>query len=38
MSYVGSLMGVTFEVDKSTLHRTDYVRIYIVAKKCFKDS
>jgi hypothetical protein len=36
MSYVGSLMGVTFEVDKSTLHQTDYVRIYIVAKNVSK--
>jgi hypothetical protein len=36
MAYVGSLVGVTSEVDKSTLHRTDYVRINIIAKNVSK--
>jgi hypothetical protein len=36
MAYVGSLVGATAEVDKSTLGRTDYVRIKIAARDMSK--
>jgi hypothetical protein len=36
MAYVGSLVGATAEVDKSTLGRTDYVRIKIAARDISK--
>jgi hypothetical protein len=36
MSYVGSPVGTTSEVDKSTLHRTDYVRIKIATRDVSK--
>jgi hypothetical protein len=32
IAYVGSLVGQTLEVDKSTLSRTDYVRARIGAR------
>jgi hypothetical protein len=32
LAYVGSLVGVTRKVDKSTLNRIDYVRVKIAAK------
>jgi hypothetical protein len=32
MAYVGTLVGSTQEVDKSTLNRTDYVRIRLAAR------
>jgi hypothetical protein len=36
MAYVGSLVGSTQEVDKSTLNRTDYVRISLAARDITK--
>jgi hypothetical protein len=36
MAYVGSLVGITLDVDKSTLNRTDYVRVKIGAKDITK--
>jgi hypothetical protein len=36
MTYVGSLVGATAEVDKSTLHRTDYVRVKIASRDISK--
>jgi hypothetical protein len=36
MAYVGSLVGATVEVDKSTLGRTNYVRVKIVARDISK--
>jgi hypothetical protein len=36
MVYVGSLVGLAREADKSTLHRADYVRIKIAAKEVAK--
>jgi hypothetical protein len=36
MAYVGSLVGSTQEVDKSTLNRTDYVRIRLAARDVTK--
>jgi hypothetical protein len=36
MSYVGSLVGATTEVDKSTLGRTGYARIKIAARDISK--
>jgi hypothetical protein len=36
MAYVGSLVGSTQEVDKSTLNRTDYVRVSLTAKDVTK--
>jgi hypothetical protein len=35
-AFVGSLVGATMEVDKSTLQRTDYVRIKIAARNVNK--
>jgi hypothetical protein len=32
MAYVGSLVGFTRDVDKSTLNRSDYVRIKLAAR------
>jgi hypothetical protein len=34
--YVGSLVGVTTQVDKSTLNRADYIRVKITAKDVSK--
>jgi hypothetical protein len=36
LAYVGSLVGVTIEVDKSTLNRADYVRVKIAVKEVSK--
>jgi hypothetical protein len=36
MAYVGSLVGITLDVDRSTLNRTDYVRVKIGAKDITK--
>jgi hypothetical protein len=36
MGYVRSLVGVTREVDKSTMHRADFVRIKIAAREVAK--
>jgi hypothetical protein len=36
LGYVGSLVGATGEVDKSTLHMADYVRIKIAAREIAK--
>lgn len=36
MDYVGSLVGFTTEVDKSTLNRYDYVRIRLAARDVTK--
>jgi hypothetical protein len=36
MGYVGSLVGVTREVDKSILHRVDYIRIKITTREVDK--
>jgi hypothetical protein len=36
LAYVGSLVGATVEVDKSTLNRTDYVRMKIIARDVSK--
>jgi hypothetical protein len=36
LAYVGSLVGATSEVDKSTLSRTDYVRMKITTMDVFK--
>jgi hypothetical protein len=36
MTYVGSLVGATAEVDKSTLHRTNYVRVKIASRDISK--
>jgi hypothetical protein len=36
LGYVGSLVGIAREVDKSTLHRADYVRIEIAAREVAK--
>jgi hypothetical protein len=38
IAYVGSLVGATKEVDESTLHRTDYVRIKIATRDVTKVS
>jgi hypothetical protein len=36
LAYVGSLVGATSEVDKTTLSRSDYVRIKIIARDVSK--
>jgi hypothetical protein len=36
LTYVGSLVGVTDEVDRSTLSRIDYVRVKIMARDVSK--
>jgi hypothetical protein len=35
-AYVGSLVGATMEVDMTTFHRVDYVRIKIAARDASK--